>query len=872
MIKIQIFFKYVVLLMLLLKSINTNALEESKNQLLTSSISFIRSNQDEVKIYIHFNNKQRYLANRALNIAKTIFPKIHQYFDYVPRSNVHFVLEEKSLDSNGSAQVFPYNIIKLQDYPPTGDSSLLASHDWFQTLLVHEYIHIVTLEMTHGFLDSLRTVFGSTMKFAAVNPRWFLEGIATWGETYFTNEGRIHHPLITNSVVSLLKNPDFCDDLSCWDNPPMFPHGSMAYWVGAHFLNYVENSKKGTLKCWANENSSSIPFFVNWRFEHCYGKSIYDAYFNFKNEFLKNYDKQQGCEFKNQNACQALEKYESSKNPFKGVLENEKWAVVLLNTNKKGSSLSWGAEQLFVYDKIKKSHSKFLLPMSVEQIYELNNNQFMISFWTGGVEEGLRTFAKYSLSDKRITYVSEDICKNKDDKEFSALSNIFPLTESEFLCLRYKFHTWEIGLYSNSQWKTVHRFLQGAQVYHPTVISESKKTTFKYYEFPKLPNEYPIFDGAFKQGQAKEIVIASNKISENEVTSQGVPGENDYSPISTLFPNYLLLEYFSSGTVDSYGISTSLMDPFSRHVLDLVLLYNDGLDNARTPYSGSASYKYDPGKWNFTTNYSKYRFQFPQDSYATLHVEESSSIMISREWSSTYWNFLIGPKIQRLDESDYYASRKLLQSSLQFYATHLDQRPSSYYKSLQYSVEAGVTENKSQDTYLWTLMYLKNLWQWTQDFRSQMYIQYGKQWVEAGSGLRDGSFYAGGIPTLFSYTYPFPSYLIEYGSMQGTEMLTGQFRQDWTFAYPFSGNGLVPFYLKSVGAIAGLEYLQSDKLYYDLITELDPKLWVGFFGAKFDTTLLFLLPLDIEIIYAESLDSRRTRSNLSLMLQSNIPF
>lgn len=847
------------------------SIADSKGQLLSADISFKRKNGSEVKIIVHYNEKQRFLALKAIKIARDLFPKVHEYFDYVPRSNVHLVFEEKSLDSNGSAQVFPYNIIKLQDYPPTGDSSLIASHDWFQTLVLHEYIHIVTLEMTNGVLDVLRTIFGSTVKLAALNPRWFLEGIATWGESYFTNEGRLHHPLIVSSVTSVLKNPEFCDDLSCWDNPPMHPHGSLAYWVGAHFLHYVENTKNGTLQCWAQENSSSFPFLVNWRFEHCFGKSIYNAYFEFRKNFLQTNDKTY-CEFKDTNACLAIKRYESSKNPYKGVLENEKWAVTLLNANKKGSSMSYGAEQLFVFDKNKKITNKFLLPMSVEQIYALKQNQFLISFWTGGVEDGKRTFAQYSLIDKKITYLNDKVCENKDDKEFSSLSNIYPLNGNQFLCLRYRLHTWEIGANIDNKWKTIHRFKQGEQIYHPEVVIENNKTMLTYSEFPTLPAGYSVSDGAFKLSKMKKIALEYNELTDLVASVQNIENESNYVPLYYMYPNHLLLEFFSSGTVDSYGISTSLMDPLSRHTLDLVLLYNDGLGANTTPYSGSASYTYDPNSWSFSSFYSKYRFQFPQDVGNKLHVQEQSGILITKEWASVYWKFHMGPKFQRQDESDPFASRKLLQSSLLFSATHLDQRPSSNLKSILYSIETGVSENKSHDSYLWTQMGLKNLWQWTQDLRSQLYIQYGKQWVKEGSGLRDGSFYGGGVPALFSYTYPFPSYLINYGALQGTEMLTGQLRQDWTFAYPFSGNGLVPFYLKSIGAIAGLEYFQSDRLYYELITELDPRLWVGFMGAKFDTVLLYLLPLDIEIIYAKSLDSRRTRSNLSLMLQSNIPF
>lgn len=833
-----------------------------------------------LSLIIHYRENQKFLAERTLQVAKLYFPKIHAYFNYVPRSQVHLLFEEVSLDANGSAQVFPYNIIRLQDYPPTGDSSLLASHDWLRSLIIHEYIHIVTLEMTNGWMNGLRKVLGSTVKFAALNPRWFLEGIATWGESYFTEEGRLYHPSIINVVANLLKNENFCEDLSCLDTLAIYPHGSTAYWVGAHFLHYVEKKKQNTLSCWADQNSRSFPFFVNKRFKECFGEDIYEAFFQFKKSFLKEYDVFR-CPFVDKNTCLDLTKFRFQHNDFKGVLENDFYAAIMINLGKKGSGTALRAEQLYIFDKKKKQSVRLVFPRTVEQIYFSRPDSFMVSLYSSSLIHGARVASEFQVSTKVLKNLPKNVCTDKEDKSFSVSSYIFPIEEDQFYCLRYRLQYWEVGSYKNSVWKTLHRFKQGEQVYRPIIEKKNGEWRLTYHEYPVLANANAEKMGAFvssNTNSTKELVLNTRtQVPQKEGNENSLVGEKKYSPFSYFYPNYLLLEYLSTGTVDSYGVSTSFTDPRMRHQLQGLLLYNDGLVGDHTPFSGIASYTYLPSylpdqNWLTQVFYSKLRLQFPQDRTNEERVQEESGFILQRDWNKTFWKFSLGAQITRTDESDPYASRKILKNSILGGAHYLNNAPPTKLKSVTNSFEIGVADNKIADSYLFAQFIHKQIWQWNEDLRTILTYNYGKMMVEDGSGFRDGTFYGGGAPTVFSISFPFPSYLLGYGSLLGTELMTGQWRQDWTFSYPFAGNGLFPFYLKSMGAIGGVEYLHGDKMYYDLLTENDPRLWVGFLGAKFASQIFFLLPVDIELVYAKSLDDRRTRSNLSLMFQANITF
>ena len=856
------------------ESTNLFAQTETESRKLLTINYDLPTESGPLSLIIHYRENQRFLVTKTLDIIKNYFPKIHAYFQYVPRAPVHLMYEEVSLDSNGSAQVFPYNIIRLQDYPPTGDSSLMASHDWLRTLIIHEYIHIVTLEMTNGWMNTLRNIFGSTLKLATINPRWFLEGIATWGESYFTQEGRIYHPSIINVVVQLLKQDDFCLDFSCIDTPAIYPHGSMAYWVGGHFLHYVEQKKNNTLRCWADQNSRSFPFFVNKRFRDCFGEDIYDTFLKFKKDFLSTYDRPR-CPFKDENACRALGKFSAKNHDFKGVLENEYFAAMMINLGRKGSGTALRAEQLFLFDKKKKRTRRIILPRPVEQLYFPQKNSFMISMFSSTIIQGAREFASFDTESNQLQTLSPEVCSDQNEKNFYVLTTIFPMDNNEFYCMRYRLQRWEIGAYQQSSWKLLHQFDQGEQVYRASIDKQKGVPVFKYYSLPVLANANAEKIGAFKEQTEK--MLSLDKMKVRPVSQFPIKQEKQYSPFSYFYPNYLLLEFLSTGTVDSYGLSTSLSDPRMRHQLEGLVLYNDGLEGNHSPFSGIASYTYLPSylpdqNWLTQFFYSKLYFQFPQDSENKERLQEQNGFKLQRDWNKTFWQFNLGANVVRADESDPYASRKIVKSSLVAGASYVNNAPPTKLKTFANSLEMGVADNKEGSAYIYSQFVHKEIWQWDEDWRTIVSYNYGKMWVDEGSGLRDGAFYGGGTPTVFSIAFPYPSYLLGYGSLLGTEVMTGHLRQDWTFTYPFSGNGLFPFYLKSVGGIGGIEYLQGDKMYYNLITENNPRLWVGFLGAKFASQIFFLLPVDIELVYAKSLDDSRTRSNLSLMFQTQITF
>ena len=177
---------------------------------------------------------------------------------------MHFNVDPYLRLTNGNARTFPTDIINLYKFPPSNNEHLVIMEDWLTGLIFHEYVHVTHLDQTRDFLELGRNIFGSIAKFPVmVVPRWFTEGIAVWAESHLSKNGRLSNPLFRKELLIQFLRADYCKTIDCLDEPGLYPNGSLAYWAGAHFMEYMEEKKPGTIKCLVEENSSKIPFLLS---------------------------------------------------------------------------------------------------------------------------------------------------------------------------------------------------------------------------------------------------------------------------------------------------------------------------------------------------------------------------------------------------------------------------------------------------------------------------------------------------------------------------------------------------------------------------------------------------------------------------------
>jgi hypothetical protein len=242
---------------------------------------------------IHYQSSDLPVALRVERIIKEDLIKAINYFEYCPRDTVHFNIDPYLRITNGNARAFPTNIINLYNFPASNFDHLISMENWLQGLVFHEFIHIVQMDQTRDFLEFGRNIFGTVAKIPpSIVPRWFVEGIAVWGESHLIEGGRLNHALFNKELYLQFKNKNYCSTIDCLDTPGVYPHGSLAYWAGAHFLDYLEEKKPKTIKCLVELNSQEIPFFLSNVFEKCTDEKAQDLYSKFRNEFIAKFEKE----------------------------------------------------------------------------------------------------------------------------------------------------------------------------------------------------------------------------------------------------------------------------------------------------------------------------------------------------------------------------------------------------------------------------------------------------------------------------------------------------------------------------------------------------------------------------------------------------
>ncbi len=248
----------------------------------------LSTNFGQLQTEIHFDDRDIDVALKAKKIIEKDLIKVINYFEYVPRNIVHFNLNPYLRLTNGSATTFPTSTVNLYNFPADNSSHLIGMQDWLRGLMVHEFTHITHLDQTRGYLEIARNIFGSIANIpAGITPRWFVEGIAVWSESHLFEDGRLNNSLFRKELLVEFLNKEYCDTIDCLDEPGVYPGSQLAYWAGAHFIEYIESKKPGAVKCLVQENSGNIPFFLNHTFKTCTGDFAQTLFNEFRENFIK---------------------------------------------------------------------------------------------------------------------------------------------------------------------------------------------------------------------------------------------------------------------------------------------------------------------------------------------------------------------------------------------------------------------------------------------------------------------------------------------------------------------------------------------------------------------------------------------------------
>lgn len=190
---------------------------------------------------IHYHVPLGLLARRVAVVAERAHSTLSETMGYEADRRTHLALTDGTDGANGSAIALPFNMIRLNAAAPSAMSPLGDYDDWMNLLVIHEHTHIVHLDQWSGIAAFINILLGKVYAPNHVQPRWLLEGVATWQESRRTAGGRLRSTMFDMYLRMDALEDRFFDIDQMSNIADRWPHGNVWYLYGSHFMEYVAN-------------------------------------------------------------------------------------------------------------------------------------------------------------------------------------------------------------------------------------------------------------------------------------------------------------------------------------------------------------------------------------------------------------------------------------------------------------------------------------------------------------------------------------------------------------------------------------------------------------------------------------------------------
>jgi hypothetical protein len=221
--------------------------------------------EEEHALWIYDSRHKDLVLQYSKNFQK-IFPYLQKMFVEFPEKTT-FVITDQTDMPNGSATVFPFPLVTIFPVIPIPTSPIGETNDSLFEILAHEYTHILNLHPVHGGMRGLSYIFGSVVRPNSMLPRWYVEGLAVFTESYFTPKGgRLRSQNFEGLVraMSAKKSwPDYrIDQLN--DFQPDWLGGRRAYLLGGAMMYEIAvNHGIDKIHELNQRYSRRLPFIIN---------------------------------------------------------------------------------------------------------------------------------------------------------------------------------------------------------------------------------------------------------------------------------------------------------------------------------------------------------------------------------------------------------------------------------------------------------------------------------------------------------------------------------------------------------------------------------------------------------------------------------
>ncbi len=247
---------------------------------------------------IHFASGYEKQASKVASIAEAVHQKLSPIINWQPIEKTHLVISDETDFANGMATPVHFNRSILFLAPPDEATGIEDYTDWLETLILHEYVHILHLDKSHGVAMWLRNIFGRQFLLFpnAYQPSWLIEGLATYYETDMEQGvGRGQSALFRSMMAAELEQG--LKPVSQVNLPlRSWPMGSAAYLYGVYFYQFLvdrygEASVHESIESYSD---NVIPFRINSNASAVLDKDISELWIEFEEYLQKHFEVREG--------------------------------------------------------------------------------------------------------------------------------------------------------------------------------------------------------------------------------------------------------------------------------------------------------------------------------------------------------------------------------------------------------------------------------------------------------------------------------------------------------------------------------------------------------------------------------------------------
>lgn len=194
--------------------------------------------------YVHYSVGEEDAAERVATTAERAYDSLSVAWGHDVFLKTHITLADTQDTANGRATAVPFPQVTAYATAPETLSVLEGYDDWIDILITHELVHIFHLDTVHGIPRIINAVFGFGVlgKLTSPNilqPRWVVEGVATYEESDKSGHGRRRSAQFDALIRMAVLEGRFQTIDQTSSGARIYPHGTSVYLYGVHLMYYI---------------------------------------------------------------------------------------------------------------------------------------------------------------------------------------------------------------------------------------------------------------------------------------------------------------------------------------------------------------------------------------------------------------------------------------------------------------------------------------------------------------------------------------------------------------------------------------------------------------------------------------------------------